>query len=382
MKTMRILTLLMLAGLLLFGLTGCSDNPTTTQQVGVDDYEQMDLDAPDGGLTATDEQPAFGEEYLLQADLEDADAESDDPLQADAEVQQYEQMVDDPAADPDDPSRPRITALRLTWGQLDGSIEDIDEPFDVLDWSGMLRVDRGILVVRRVILFERPRDHLVFPRIDRRTVAWVSHTGPHYDGLLVEVIEPPVADQDSNAVDMPNMIHFTTPQLTLDIPVAELDGLDRLVEVDDQGNGVQLLGHRLGAEDLCPKGFLAGLWRSAPTDSVPEGGFFMGRWVDIWGHLRGYLRGRYGIDSSGERVLFGKYIDPRGHFRGLIRGTYVPGPEVGHGTFRGEWINAAATVEGVLGGEYVALPDRPAGFFSGRWATLCDDQAVASITDR
>ncbi len=31
---------------------------------------------------------------------------------------------------------PVITVVKLTWGQLDGLVEDIEEDLDRLDWSG------------------------------------------------------------------------------------------------------------------------------------------------------------------------------------------------------------------------------------------------------
>jgi len=135
--------------------------------------------------------------------------------------------------------------------------------------------------------------------------------------------------------------------------------------------------------DLCPKGFLAGIWVARPLvdadGTVLADGFFKGRWVNVWGSMMGYLRGRYGVNDAGENVFFGKYINRGGQFRGILAGTYGPNAETGRGEFHGNWINAAETVEGVLGGQYVQIPDRPGGFFSGRWATLCDPEAIDTL---
>jgi len=374
--------LLLLAGLLALGAIGCGDEAGTTVPgaVAVDDYEAMDLDKAYGGLTFSDESPGFGDAELAAMALEDQEAASDDPLQDDAELLALEAAAlggDDPAA----PPPPTIIALRLTWGQLDGSPQDIREQVQGLDWSGRLHVDRGLLVVRRVILFERPRDHLVRPRPDRRTVAWVSHTGPHYDGLIVEIVVPP-APADSASAGTPTppvMLHLVTPLVSLDIPVADLAGLDVTRPVDELGNALRLEGHRVTDEDLCPKGFLGGIWKSDRDAETVEGGVFKGRWIGLWGQLHGFVRGRYGLDSSGERVFFGKYVDRQGRCRGMLAGNWEAADESGRGAFHGEWHNAAETVEGVLGGQYIHAAGRPGGFFSGRWARLCDQDAAESI---
>ncbi|MBU0743124.1 hypothetical protein KKG45_08855 [bacterium] len=383
MKNLRILGILAMLGLLILGATGCGETGgvTGSEQVAVDDYDDMDLNKAYGGLTMTDEADGFGDTYYTETEYMYEDAASDDPLQDDAEVQMYEDEVAN--GDPTDPNRPTITVVRLLWGQLDGLVEDIDEDFDALDWSGMLRVDRGIVLVRRVILFERPWDSLVRPRIDRHTVAWFSHTGPHFDGLIVQIIEPPVEPGPEGDLPPVNMLHLSTPQISLDYPMPEVSGLDETYPVDEQGNALRIEGHLLTDVDLCPKGFLSGIWVSDPQydedGNLIANGYFKGRWVGIWGGVKGLLRGRYGVNDAGENVFFGKYVSRNGQFRGLLSGTYGPTGDPGHGVFQGEWINAAETVEGVLGGQYFQIPDRPGGFFAGRWATLCDQDAVESI---
>ncbi len=388
-------TMLLLLGLLLgLALAGCSndENPAGTSLIGTDDYDNMDLSQTYGGLTATDEPEAFGDPYLLQLEAGEAAEESDDPLQVDPEVASLEALSEQPA-EPDDPDglrRPRFTFLKITWGMLDGEVDDLgntDETQDLLDWSGMLTVDRGIVVVRRVILFERPRDQLVYPRLNRQTVAWISHTGRHYDGLLIEILERPTDLRSAEGAELaPNMLHFHTGPYSADFAVRELPDLNEIHDVDDEGDAIQLVGFRLSDIGLCPKGFLSGIWHGLPDmdETVAAGplavGVFKGRWVGVRGHLRGFVHGRYGYDGNGERVFVGKYIDRRGRFQGFLRGTWEPRTENrGHGSFRGQWMNAGGTAQGVLGGEYFHLPERPGGFFSGRWATLCDRQAVDTI---
>jgi hypothetical protein len=205
-------------------------------------------------------------------------------------------------------------------------------------------------------------------------VGWNSHTGGHFDGLLIQVIERP---QDVEGQE-PNLLHFATGPLTTSFPVADLAGLDQVIPVEPDGNAVHVVGFNLADPDSCPKGFVGGIWHANP-DSLGEGGRFRGHWVGLHGLTEGYLRGRYGVNDAGERVFFGKYIGRRGQFRGLLTGTWQPGDEAGRGTFEGHWVNRQETVEGLLSGRFEAVPGRPGGFFQGRWATLCDDEAAGQV---
>ncbi|HPF35791.1 MAG TPA: hypothetical protein P5571_09290 [Candidatus Krumholzibacteria bacterium] len=371
MTTIKTTGLLAIA-LILLALTGCGSQDDPAAVTAADDYETMDLDKAFGGLTVSDEAADFGDADLAAMSAADIDADIDDALQDDPEVLAYEQAALGEAAP--DSARPEITVLRLTWGQLAGLPEDLDDPADLLDWSGGLSVDRGLVVARRRILFEA-RDHLVRPRPDRQTLTWVSWTGRHYDGLLIEIIVPPASADDPAAA--PNMFHLRTGPLQLDIPVAELAGLDRTADVDAAGNALRLEGFHLGDADVCPKGFLGGAWVADPRmlddgTEVP-GGWFKGRWLSLWGRPVGVLRGRYGVNEAGEKVFFGKAVNHEGRFLALIEGEWTPGGTAGQGEFHGRWYNAALSVEGVLGGGYLQVPGRPGGTFSGRYAGLCDE---------
>ncbi len=381
MRTWKLLITLTLALGLAYALTGCDGDSgnrlTGGDQVGVDNYDELDFNLEYGGLTATDEPGAFDDPFLMAMVAEEENEVSDDPLLLDPEVLAMEAMANEPEL-PDDPPRPRFTFLRITWGMLDGPVDSLgrfDETVDLIDWSGLLRVDRGIVVVRRIFRFERPYDHLVYPRLDRQTVAWFSHTGYHFDGLLIEIIERP-QDLVSVVDTEPNMLHFITGPFTQSFTVEELPILDEIFPVSPEPNAIRFTGFRLSDIARCPKGFLSGIWLS--TDE--SRGLFKGRWVGLFGHLHGHLRGGWGLNDEGERILVGKYIGLHGHFRGLVRGTWEPIPDMpGHGRFHARWHGGNAEVMGVLGGRYFHLPTRPGGFFDGRWATYCDEEATNSI---
>ncbi len=384
MNRFHFTSVLCTALLLLVGLTGCSEDSGSlneSQQVAVDDYDQIDLSKDNGGLTATDELEAFGDPDLLLEALADDESTVGDVWAESVEVRELERLADQ-YTDPNHPARPRFTFLRIKWGQLDAEPDTPDG--SRLDWTGELSVDRGFVIVRRIVRFERPYDHVVRPRLDRHTVNWVSHTGPHYDGILIEIIEPP-ADPDDKARPEENYLHFRTGMLEQSYLVSELADLDEIVLVDDLGNGVHFNGFSLTDISLCPKGFLSARWAPTSNDEPDSNGnlvmgHYRGRWVGLHGHLKGFFRGAYGLNADGERVFVGKYISRAGLFRGFLRGTWEPDDGGLHWSeFHGHWVGAAEVIEGVLGGRAYNVPGREGGFLEGRWTAVCDDEAVAKI---
>ena len=378
--------LILAAALLALGLlAGCSDDAAdpAVSAAGGDDYAALDFSDPYGGLTASDEQEAFADEALLAMSLAGEGDEIADPVADDPAVREMLRRGE-MAPDPADTTRPRFTFVHLRWGMLRDMMDTlaVEPPCEVTDWTGSFHVDRGVLLVRRVIRFERPLDHIIFPRLDPMTVGVVSHTACGFDGVVLQIGERP---DDDPSLD-PNVLHIALGDFVLDLPVADLVGLEEVYEVG--GNMVAVAGFGLQDIAFCPKGFLDGMWRRLPADrpdslAAADGtqyGVFAGLWRELDGRLHGHLRGGYGIDAEGNRVLVGKYIGPRGHFRGLFRGTWTPGAtDDGLAGFEAHWVNAAGTVEGLLGGEAFAVEDTPGGFFTGRWTTLCDEEAEDAV---
>ena len=380
--------------LLVVALAGCSseDTPVSAAATGGDDYTQIDFAQTYGGLTTSDEAVAFGDEALLTMSLAEDGEEFADPVADDPAVRDMA-MAGTRPQDPNDRQRPHFTFVHLRWGMLRDMMDSvaIEPPCDVTDWTGAITVDRGVLVVRRVIRFERPLDHIILPRLDFQTVGLVSHTACGLDGLVLEIMERPAAigDPDSTGLE-PNVLHINLGDFSADFAVADLAGTDAVYDVGISGAKIAVTGFTMSDVEVCPKGFLSGHFRALPTDlpdSVRNGdrpgeqyGVFAGMWRNPAGRIDGHLRGGYGVDENGERIFIGKYIGPRGHFRGLIRGTWEPGvaPAV-PAVFSGHWANAAGTVDGRLGGECFPVEGTPGGFFTGRWSALCDDDAVQGI---
>lgn len=388
-------TTLMLMLLVSIGLfAGCSDNDsslTTTSTTATDNYDGIDFSLPYGGLTASDESEAFGDD-ALKAMMYSEDGEMvEDQYANDPDVLELVGMGGDPS-DPENPARPRFTFLRMRWGMVHGPDDSLSVPeggCGVTDWDGEIHTDRGIVLVRRVIAFENPYDRLIRPRLNRKTVAFVSKTACHFDGLVIQIIERP-ADVDEKNLE-PNMLHINTASYSGSFAVSELSQIDEVFHVGNDGNKFQMNGFTLSDIDYCPKGFLSGRFRTMPVEEADTMlveddrpgqrlGKFAGLWTSLEGRTNGFLRGGYGLNEEGNRVFFGKYITRAGQFRGLLVGTWEPAEdEAMMASFSGRWVNAAGTVEGILGGQAHPVQDYPGGFFEGRWTTLCDDQAEEEI---
>ncbi len=317
---------------------GCASNP-------VDDSDQLAqaLEQDNGGLDMQDEAPMFGDAALFETDADYApEVAYDDSIATAPEVTTMMASADALLFD-----------TIVTWGQMPVN----PSAPNARNWSGRLSVNRGAIIVRRTIRFERATDHLL-PRTDRMAVAFTSVTKPAYDGLILTIVDPTPAASD------PLVLHWQLADgTTYDMPVADLvDGPhSRVVDAD---------GNRITADamprpfDACAHGRLRGRWHPVR----PGLGVFIGGVSNADGQPVGHIRGIYGHRQNGDQVFFGKYINLDGQFRGLLVGRY----DGGH--FEGRWVDRAGD-RGALGGEYRedAPGPRIGGHFLGRWAELtCD----------
>ena len=353
--------LLALFGVTMF-VTGCADDtigPAADVDVSGDQtLETADLDQAYGGLSFTDEDEAFGDDALLAAMVsEEAAALSED---------------DEDSLSDDDPSlrAPQIrrTFVRILWGQLDGEFDpEADRSsVELLDWSGSVKVSEGVVALKRTILFERPSDHRL-PRVSRDSLAWKSATGPHFDGVLVCVLSR-LDDEDLG------QLVFETPQYDVTLDIADLDGFEQVVAVDENGNAVSIQA-QVQDQVRCAAGFVSGFWKSIedrPETEAIEMGGFRGRYVGQNGVTTGFLMGFYGLDSEGQRVMVGKFIGRDGRIQGLIAGTWIPESD-GMGMFQARWVNRSGKHLGTLQGRYIENGEREIGdgFFGGRYREIC-----------
>jgi hypothetical protein len=374
MKHLRSLSLIALVAVLGLAMVGCSDdvNAPTDDPMGSDDFDAIDFDDPTGGLTATDEEIAFGDAFLLQEVARENEELYDDALLADPTVARMVAEADS-SHDGERPMR-RSYFLRVVWGNLDGPVDEATgEVVDLsrMDWSGALEIDRGAVIVRRLIRFERGIDSITRPRESRQLVEWTSFTGGHFDGILFQIIEP-VRSDEMMGPDYANNVRFTAGSINAEFTTADIPGMDRTADVNDL-NSIHFVGFEHNGKLACPRGFMAGIWRDLPDEN---GGAFRGRWVNILGTTRGFMMGRYGVNQEGERVFRGKYISRSGKFMGFVVGGWAPSEDrPGMGHFRGKWMNRAETIDGHLGGRYKMAGDRPGGFYQGRWAASSERDA-------
>lgn len=299
---------------------------------------QASLDDANGGLTNSDEAPAFGDakvEALPDFTTDQADAQ-------------------DPTTEAAAASGAKSFHVALLWGHLpaphDG--DDTDTDPQLMSWVGSVSVDAGAIGVKRTLAFDRADK--VLPRTSASTVAFDSHTLPFVDGLFLRVVVPAGGS---------TALHFKTAALTTDIDLASLEGkaggVDRLA---DGRNGLAYIGYA-DVKD-CARGLAFGRWVKLRARL----GAMRGRVIDDGGDTIGHVRGIWGhAPRADKNVFFGKYIGLGGEHRGLFAGTY------GDGEADGIWGTRDPKDAGAMQLFYSDGYDKDdgRGVWLGRWSEKC-----------
>jgi hypothetical protein len=355
---------------LMFAL-GCQDS-SVSPNAGLPAEQQIDLNSPTGGFTASNESPAFGEPSKFT--MLSHESPITDAYEGNATVQDLLRA-----------RGARLYDFRAVWGRLaDVGDSNASDPCP-LDWSGTLHLEGGLILIEKAIAFE-PDDSIA--RIDKSTIRWTSHTGPLVDGIQVKLVVPAGAVDTTNCAGCAPRLEMITGPYSRTFTLEELVALQLVEPVDECANAMSITSVLVPIG--CPHGQLMGAWSLTPPDSLAPTdstiardtvlGVFRGIWVGRHGLIGGHVRGVFGLNDSGERVFFGKYIDLCGHFVGILRGRYEPEPQFAgaagqlsnrsHGWFRGEWIDDTYRVQGALKGHWIAS-EEGMGYFHGIWGMKC-----------
>ena len=339
---------LLLASALLLAAWGCGEREGQPTQPN-DPPATPDLEAPLGGFTAADEEPAFGEPSI--AEMVEAEMEFEDPIGDDPE---FVTLASDP--------RVRSYAVSILWGRLDRSAGDSPAE-DQLDWSGRLRLSRGAALLERVVDFE-PVDQVAEQRFNARELRWSSHEGAGHDGLRISIWNRNTLAADS--------LYIETGPFAGAWAVEDLASIDFLADIADTDQQIAIRGIPISGE--LREGFAQGYWREAHDDGPAE---FAGRWMGARGEVVGFVRGIYGSTVAGERVLFGKWIDREGTFRGFLRGTWNRPPDFSRlqsAEFEADLLapsGSGAAPIGRVQGRWRIGSGQGEGAFEARWCLDC-----------
>jgi len=245
-----------------------------------------DLEAFRGNLDFLTEERLFGETHRAEFV---AAAESETT-----------QAIEGPAA----PSNVSSTAVWAGWGHFIGT-RDEDQ---VLDWTGTLSTSTGELTLVRTVKFDR-RDQVLTPP-DTRTIAFVSRTRPHFDGLIARLDATGGADV---TLSTPNGSFAATPSTEPAIQRFDVEGT---------AAKVALLTVPVPEAGSCPHAVITGRWRDTTNARGNIDGRLVGRWFTPTGELVGHWRAFMGTRSDGSQVVFGKVIDADGNALALLEGTF------------------------------------------------------------
>jgi hypothetical protein len=318
---------------------------TAAGAIAGEDPQELDrlLASSFGGLTESDEPPAFGDAELLAPAFQTVDRKVKDDLAL-------------PHGDRRDAEHARMLVV---WGYL----APHPDATEVVDWSGSITVTNAGLRVLRTIRFEE-NDVVVRPRTDIHAVAFESHTRPAADGLLLDV----VIALSLNPSGGPVTLTFQTAPFRETITIEPGQRLTRIVPVDDAGHVVAYHIIRPDA-DGCAEGFLSGIRRTKAADDGRELGVLKGLFTADDGRLRGHLRGVFGVRENGHQVWFAKVVDRDGAFLGILAGRY------GEGQLAGLFLGEGRKVRGVVRGRYIDGDSRHDGGFVGRYSLRCEEDA-------
>ena len=380
MRTKRVAHLGVLVGLMALLLAaGCShdDNGSrVTNPTGADAGDQtINLEDPYGGFNAAVEDPAFGDESLVDAALmEQTEDDGYEGLSADERRAALNEE--------DRPDRD-FYAFTIMWGNLDARDRDDVQQGGygvTVDWSGSLTLEEGSIRLVSLIGFELGEDYLLRPRQARNEIAWQSltHGEGDIDGLRVTLIVP--SEPDLGSTDMILRLRMLPlGDEPLEFSLGQLADLEQIISVPNGAGQLSIRAFKAEAATSV-RGYLGGRWGYVLEDSTVEGDSvvvrgFKGRWISDSGEMLGFVRGHYGRDLTGERVFFGKYIDEQGAFRGFVRGRWWIEARHGEesdadyhevGVFAGGWTSATGEALGEIKGHWSRRGQRP-GTFSGLW---------------
>lgn len=322
--------LLILLGIAcMVGLSGCSENPTTSNGTG-------------------------GVEPLASS--------------VPADIQNLLELYDDPGAVTAEADSPfpenssgeyDVYAVTFLWGQL-GNVPPAEAA--PTDWSGSLSSNAVASVnVRFLIDFELGQDSLL-PVSTPATVEWVSATGFDIDGISFRVS----VERGIMYFAPPELIFDTAP-ITLRLPFRQLEHFIAYYPLAD-GQGVAVLARRLWSNS-CPSGALRGKW--SWHDNTNSNGVIDGLWLDDDGNPIGVYSGEFWTNNDGTHAF-------RGWISGLTTLQIVA-------EFKGRWwfddprmCPMCGDDHGVFCGKVRWLEDNSTGFMSGHFGDWTDavDAAV------
>jgi hypothetical protein len=308
--------------------SGTSGQTLTAQQI------QKELDESFGGYDTGTEKPNFGNDAMLAIpSLATTYASQPAPAGSSSPTRSYR--------------------IALLWGHLPAANADSDSDSDAAPgtWIGSVSLDAGAIEVVRTLSLDDGDS--VAPRTTPLAVAFVSHTLPFVDGLLLHL---KVTGDRPDAV-----LHFVTDTLTTDLQLQIIaDGPGVVVHASgDQGLAAVGWNDTAGA---CPGGVMYGRFvkihgavGTMRARVIAADGTDTGFGEGIWGHAPGR-------DSD---VFFGKTIDAAGAFAGLFEGVYSDGTL--HGTF------GDAMQSGSFAGVYSdGFDERDGrGVFVAKWMPYC-----------
>jgi hypothetical protein len=337
MKLSSILVLMLVSIFMLFTVNGCIFNSPSDIDEKADENETL-LDKDLGGYTTTDEPEAFGDQTLAKENPDDESVT--DLIETDPTITQQLNRPEVP-----------VYFLRLAWGLLKGD----STATLAVEWNGKAEINKGLLLILKKVRFEG-NDRLLLPRKSKQIVEWKTFTEPHYDGVVLAIL-------NNDTTDTPGTFTLKVGEYSRTFKYDELDSLNLVEPVGTNGHEVSIVSRKKVVTPFAG-GFMEGRWMR--KDSL--GGVFDGKWINSLGTRVGFMKGIWGVNKLGQNVMFGKWIDLSGKFQGLLSGSWGNSATPEKGWLKGVWVNKSLTASGHYDGKWQASQKKKnAGFFDGAW---------------
>lgn len=355
---------LLLTGLILAVLIGCSDSTVTAPS--------SDASSPTADLPEKADQMValYGatDEGALELDM------------ADAVRLGLEHYLADTSYD--------VYAVTTVWGSF-STASTPPQNSTTVDWSGSMNVNGvGDMGVISVISFDNGQDSLI-PTADPMTIAWRSLTTNDIDGLVTFI----AMKRGIFYIQAPSF-YFRSAPVSVEFAVDQLAHFQAFYPTGNL-SGLAIYGRKLKPIH-CPRGQISGQWVRA--DSTHMNGAFEAVWRSVGTNTGtvgevGRLQGNFWTGDA-QNLFAGVWMDANGVVTGNVQGTwmytdYAMCPVCGtrYGVFEGEIFDLTGQSVGVLKGGFgemtIATPTPPplalsmAGVFRFKCPTSNDSDIAA-----
>jgi len=351
MKTLHLVTLAVLAGLLILGCSDSADNPV------------------EPGSNAVEQKQAPREVVELVKQYSTGET-----LPPDVSLTNRSEFPPDPSDTSYD-----VYAVTFIWGTIHNSALHSTAP---TDWTGEISTNAAAFLDPIYTIDFEPGEDTLYPRNAPVGANWQSFTLNDFDGLSFLLYH-----ERGVVYIAPPKLLFDTQPIRLELSLHELEDFFAFYMVD--GSNALAVRARLIPRSDCRKGLFAGEWVKDSTDR--RQGHFSAVWFESNFQPSGYLSGTFWMNDDGRGGFAGSlsgYVTDE--VIATVSGTWFfddpsmcPACGEGRGRLEGEFTmldgSGTGSMEGVFGAIGIDMFETDLAL-TGQWRLNCPEKEVKEIT--